>query len=364
VGDDFLRAMPTACDLLALVACLGTLGCRVWVLPALAAVPGASGVEAVVMSLWRLLVMSLAGLTVSSLAELAGRAAEMSGQPLSALLPVLPTVLFRTHYGWVWLIRPPALAVLWLGWSTGRQRPRSQLIPALMLGAAALVAMTRSASGHAADWGDLTFAELSDWLHVMASALWGGGLLALAAAVLPATVKLPARRRQCIAAVAQRFSMLASVTLAGVLLTGLYNAWLQLGTIRAVWEVPYGRMLLIKLLLVMPLVALGAANHYTRVPLLQRRSGRPDTRHALPRILRVIRRRARGQGQPRAVRLIRRFAWTVWAEVGFVVGILICTAFLLHGTPPRHAMHQEHGLMHPKAPSSVIARLMGPTLVP
>jgi copper resistance protein D len=234
----------------------------------------------------------------------------------------------------------------------------------VMFGAGALIAITHSASGHAADWGDPSLPELSDWVHLMASSLWGGGLFALSVAILPAAFRLPTGRRQCIAAIAQRFSTLAGVTLAGVLLTGFYNAWLQLGTIRAVWEVPYGRMLLIKLLLVMPLLTLGAVNHYTRVPLLQQRSGPPGTRRALPRILGVIRRRASGQGQPQAVRLIRRFARTVWAEVSFVVGILICTALLLHGAPPRHAMHQEHGLMHPKAPSSVTGRLMGQTLVP
>jgi putative copper export protein len=328
------------------------------------AVSGAIGVEAVLMALWRLLVTCIAALTVSSLAELAGRTAEMSGQPLSAILPVLPTVLFQTHYGWVWLMRPAALIALWLGWWTGRQRLRSQLIPALMLGAGALVAMTRSASGHAADWGDPTFSELSDWLHLMASSLWGGGLLALSVAVLPAAFKLPARRRQCIAAVAQRFSILAGVALAGVLGTGFYNAWLQLGTIRAVWEVAYGRTLLIKLLLVIPLVALGASNHYTSVPLLQRRSGRPGARRALPRILVVIQRRATGQDRPRATRLVRRFARKVWAEVIFVVGILICTAFLLHGAPARHALHREHSLIHPEASSRAINKLMGPASLP
>ena len=91
----------------------------------------------------------------------------------------------------------------------------------------------------------------------MASSLWGGGLFALSIAILPAVFRLPTWRRQCIATIAQRFSILAGVTLAEVLLTGLYNAWAQLGMIRALWEVSYGRMLLVKLLLVIPLVAFG-----------------------------------------------------------------------------------------------------------
>ena len=41
------------------------------------------------------------------------------------------------------------------------------------------MAMTRSASGHAADWGDLTWPEVIDWVHLMAGAVWGGGLIAL-----------------------------------------------------------------------------------------------------------------------------------------------------------------------------------------
>ena len=360
MGDEILHAIPTVFDLLALATCLGTLGCRLWVLPALAAVPGAIGIDAVLAALWRLFVTGIAALTVSSLAELAGRTAEMSGQPLAAILPVLPTVLFQTHYGWVWLMRPVALTVLWLGWWMGRSNLHSRLIPAVMLGAGALLAVTRSASSHAADWGDLTFPEIIDWVHLMASSLWGGGLFALSIAILPAVFRLSTRRRQCIATIAQRFSILAGVTLAEVLLTGLYNAWAQLGTIRALWEVSYGRMLLVKLLLVIPLVAFGASNHYTSVPLLRRWSARPAPRRARWRILVVIQRRATGQGRPRAVRLIRRFARKVRAEVILVVGILICTALLLHGAPARHAMHHEHTLMPPHAPSRAVGKLMGP----
>jgi hypothetical protein len=52
-----------------------------------------------------------------------------------------------------------------------------------MLGAGALIALTRSASGHAADWGDWTLAELMDWLHLPGWLGLGGGLLALATVV-------------------------------------------------------------------------------------------------------------------------------------------------------------------------------------
>jgi putative copper export protein len=358
-----LHAIPTAVDLLALATCLGTLGCRLWVLPAVAAVPGAIGVEAVLAVLWRLLAAGIAALTVSSLAELAGRTAEMSGQPLSATLPVLPTVLFHTHYGRVWLMRPVALTVLWLAWWRGRSTLRSRLIPAVMFGAGALIAVTRSASGHAADWGDPSLPELIDWVHLMASSLWGGGLFALAIVILPAAFRLPTRRRQCIAAVAQRFSTLASVTLAGALSTGFYNAWVQLGTISALWEVSYGRMLLVKLCLVIPLIALGASNHYLSVPLLQRWSAPPGPRRVRPRLLMVIQRRTSGQGGGRAVRLVRRFARKARAEVIFLVGILICTALLLHGAPARHAVHREHTLMHPEAASRALGEQASSTAV-
>jgi len=82
--------------------------------------------------------------------------------------------------------------------------------------------------------------------------------------VLPQVVKLPARRRLT-ADIAWQFSILARVALAGVLLTGLYHAWLQVGSISAMWQTPYGRTLLMKHVVVMPFVGPGGAE-----PLQQR----------------------------------------------------------------------------------------------
>jgi putative copper resistance protein D len=342
MGDDIFHAIPTVFDLLALAICLGTLGCRLWVLPALSTPSASIDFDALLASLWRLLAVCLAALVMSSLGELAGHAAEMSNRPLSAILPVLPTILLQTHYGRLWLVRPLGLAALWIGWWAGGTRLRSRTIPAVMLGVMALVAMTRSASGHATDWGDLTLPELSDWLHLLAASLWGGGLLALSLIVLPTAIKLPEQQRPLIAAIARRFSALAGVALAGVLLTGIYNAWLEVGSVRAMWETPYGQTLLAKLLLVLALLTLGASNHYISVPLLQRWAGLPVTRRRLLHVLLVIRYLATGRRKPQGIRLVRQFRRKVWAEAICVIGVLMCTALLLHGVPARHASHGGH----------------------
>ena len=177
--------LPTAVDLFALTTCLGALGCRLWVLPPVATTMDGERTAALWAALWWLLALCLLLLIVSSLGELVGRTMTMSGRPLAASLRVLPTVLLRTHYGWVWCVRGAALVALWIGWGSGRRHLPSRKIPAVMLGAAALLALTRSASGHAADWGDVSLPELMDGLHLLAGSLWGGGLLVLTSTVLP-----------------------------------------------------------------------------------------------------------------------------------------------------------------------------------
>src|SRR5262245_14281581 len=113
MAGDLVHIFPTALDLLALATCLGVLSGRVWVLPRSATTADAPHAALLLTPLWQRLVVCIALLTVSSISELMGRAVGMSGRPLSAIVPVLSTVLFRTHYGRVWLIRPVALAGLW-----------------------------------------------------------------------------------------------------------------------------------------------------------------------------------------------------------------------------------------------------------
>ena len=335
--EHLIFSLATAIDLLALVICLGTLSCRLWVLP-----PAGTGEDTVVLfslrtALWRLLGGCLIALTVSSVGELLGRTLTMSSLPLAMLRHTLPIVLLRTHYGRVWFVRLGALVMLWMSWGLGRRRLHSQAIPASMLVAGGLIALTRSLSGHAADWGDLTLPVLMDWLHLLAGGLWGGGLLALASAVLPGVLRKMAPPRPCLAAIARRFATLASIALVVVLLTGVANAWVQVGTVRALWATPYGRALLAKLCLVGLVLLLGAVNHYLYVPLLQQWAGRHVAGGWL---LHAVATRWRTPAGPQVPQHWRR---TVGAEGLLLLGVLLCTVWLLHGPPARSPSHTMQG---------------------
>lgn len=53
-----------------------------------------------------------------------------------------------------------------------------------MLATVALIAASRSASGHAADSGDFTLVEIVDWLHIFMISTWGGALVLVSLVIL------------------------------------------------------------------------------------------------------------------------------------------------------------------------------------
>src|SRR5262249_55189379 len=161
------------------------------------------------------------------------------------------------------------------------------------------------------------------------------GLLVLASTVLPVVCQDTDQRRTLLADIARRFSVLASLALTVVLVSGLYNAWLRVGTVQALVTTLYGRTLLVKLLLVLPLLILGALNHSLSVPLLQQWAGRHLTRQRLLHAL-VMRWYVRSSRRTLQVSQVAS-PWQrrVRAEGLCVAGVLLCTAVLIHGMPPR-----------------------------
>jgi len=227
--------------------------------------------------LWLLFSISLAAALAGSVIEFLLRVGEMSGETVLSSFPMVPTVLFKTHSGHVWLIRIVSLVVM-LAVGMIRKIRDTRLVLIVLLCLGTIVAFTLSASGHAADKGDFSAAEIMDWLHLLGALVWGGGLIALSVVILPHMVKHDDHDARLIAGTAARFSRIAGIAVGIIALTALYQVWVYAGSIEALLKSPYGRTVIVKIVLFFLLLCLGAFNRYISVPRLQEWAGFGATR--------------------------------------------------------------------------------------
>jgi copper transport protein len=313
----------------------------VW-LPALRAAAGASGAwrdasTAFALRLRRLLV---AGSAIGVVAGVAGivlqGATAGATSAWDALAPSVVGDVLGTRFGHVWGIRilafvaigaALALALRGLGKRTAGgalQRvalgadglaapgpPRAPLLVATL--PAAFLAIAPALGGHASEQPPVALLFPLDVAHVLAMSAWIGGLVVALLGLPAATRRLPATdRTRLLAAALLRFSPIALGCVAVLLVTGTIQAIEHIGAWDAVLHTGFGRAVLIKLVLIVLLIAVGAVNRRRVVPGLQRlaQAAAPpgELGHLLRRTLRV--------------------------EVALVVAVLGVTAALVSYPPP------------------------------
>jgi len=320
-------------DVLAITACAGCIACA-WAAPQ-------SG--ALRRTLWKGLGGATLLITISSLLMLLSRTWEMSGAPLTAVGQFLPLVAMKTHYGTAWWARMAAVLVLWLAWVAGRFSSGRGPAGALYALALAVIAYTRSATGHAGDDGMFMPAVWIDWLHLLAGGVWVGSLLAWSLIVFPALLRNDAwqsdaaQRRLAVNGYG-RLSALSGVAVAVIALSGAYGAWEGLGTTAALWQSPYGRILLVKVALVGGMLGLGAHNRYVKLPHLDQWAGQWGARHPLVNKL---------PGfsswpycaNPEAIDPLQRCARTINIQALLGIAVLAVAALLHHAMPPADMHH-------------------------
>ncbi len=175
--------------------------------------------------------------------------------------------------------------------------------------AGALLLAGITLTSHAAGSGPI--ATIADWLHLASVALWIGGLGALLVVLLQAG---PADRALLAQVLVGRVSTAAGLSLGVLALTGIYSAWLHLPSLEAFRVTPYGRTLLLKLALFVPLVALGALNRFVTRPRL-------------------------GAGPARSIgAVVVRFVRLVGTEIALGSAILLVVAVLTITPPARVSM--------------------------
>jgi copper transport protein len=150
-------------------------------------------------------------------------------------------------------------------------------------------------------------------IHVGAMTVWLGGLATLLFVLPAATRQLePEGRSRLLASVLARFSRVALIAVAAILLTGLVQAYAYVRHLDALLETGYGRAVLAKFLLLMVVIGIGAYNR----------------RRSVPRLNRIA---AGGEAPGRAGLLLRR---ALRGELALLVVVLGITAALASYAPP------------------------------
>jgi copper resistance protein D len=273
--------------------------------------------------------VAVIGLLVATMGEFVVRVQTMSDGPFATMILAVPAVLIRTHFGPIWIVRAGLLAVTAV---LCLQRFRRWRAGALV--ATGAVALSTSLTGHAAQWGDLSLSVAADWVHLVASGIWGGGLCALSWVVFRAGAM---RTSPPFASMMSRFSRLAGFCVLAVVLSGICSSWVQVGSIRALGTTDYGRVLLAKVLIVGALVYLGAGNRYALLPRL---TGTTATGPGaqLYELLHSIPHPRRALSGAAAARLVVR----IRIEAVLALVVFACAALLAESTPARHQGHTPH----------------------
>ncbi|MFJ9666632.1 copper resistance protein CopC [Streptomyces sp. NPDC101219] len=134
-----------------------------------------------------------------------------------------------------------------------RREPGRTPAAHLVVGGALSVglALTWAAAEHASAGIQVPVAMTSSVVHLLATACWLGGLVALLVTLFRATAPPPT-------ATVTRFSRLAFLSVVVLAVTGVYQSWRGLGSWDALTGTPYGKILTVKLAGVAVLLAAAA----------------------------------------------------------------------------------------------------------
>jgi copper transport protein len=250
--------------------------------------------------------------------DLATHAQALSGP--AGLADALGTLVTETTWGRLWVGQALALAIVLLLLSrsvTGRRAGHVMGTGSwLAIGLVAVAATAEALEGHAAALpSGVLAAQVVAVVHVLAALVWVGGVLSMLVLLAPGGTPVRAVTVRAVAVRRWRIGTLfvASTTLLAA--SGLVSAGVEVPDLPALLQTDYGRALLVKLAVVVPLFAVAAANASVLhgIPW----STAPADVGSAPRV-------------PRPGSLL--------GEVGLGAAVLVVAAVLLNQVPARNAV--------------------------
>ena len=200
-------------------------------------------------------------LGLSNLGVLIGQAIPLTdGHLAQAFSPILLMRLGTSgRFGTYWLLRGVVILIaLGLSLAQMQVKPRDSRHHAslrwaqLILGIAFLIALTMSSHAAAVSQAIAPLALVADFLHLVAAALWVGGMLYLATIYLPVLLARHsiAERAFALVTVLPYYSFYAGTGVILMALTGPLSATVHLASWEQLVTTAYGRTLLVKVVLV------------------------------------------------------------------------------------------------------------------
>ena len=179
----------------------------------------------------------------------------MADVRLGPALGMLSNMLVDTAYGRAGLVSVAAMAAVAL---ITLVRP-CFILPALLL---LVFALARASMSHAAEHGIASAGTLLEAMHLLFVALWAGVVAVAGWRVLPKAEPGGKDTASYLAAI----SSAATLALAGIVATGLWNAWQRIETLEQMTSHSYGIALTVKLGLFALAACLGAWNRFVGFP--------------------------------------------------------------------------------------------------
>jgi putative copper resistance protein D len=208
---------------------------------------------------------------VSGLAWLIVLAQHLSDGTVTAVLRdgIVWIVLTKTGFGVTWAARFVLVVVIGACLPITSGRPNVLRRWAAVFAAACLVGALGFA-GHAGAGAGITgLVHLAaDVGHLVAAAAWLGALVPLALLLHAAGHSHDQSSMTIARRATQRFSTLGVASVSTLVVTGIVNTWVLAGSVSALLDTDYGRLLLAKVALFVVMVATAAVNRLVLTPRL------------------------------------------------------------------------------------------------
>lgn len=179
-------------------------------------------------------------------------------------------ILLATPVGTAWLVRMAALAAALLALLLLKRAVILRFASVLLMGGIALATLVWTGHAGATEGTAGSLHKISDILHMLASAVWLGGIAAFLMLLRNAAGDDGGLRLVVGHRALDDFARVGAISVAVIVVTGLINGQILVGlsNVPALWTNTYGRLLLFKLGLVAIMLLLAAKNRWRLTPAL------------------------------------------------------------------------------------------------